>query len=257
MAEHALAGASAEAAGASGAAASDPAAPTPADVPSTAATTTAATTTAPTTDAATATAPTTDAATATAPTTTVPGLPDDVYGGDGQLTKREVRAITLAALAPRPGELLWDIGAGSGSIAIEWLRAHESCRAVAVEAREDRADRVRANAAALGVPRLYVLVGSAPGALDALADTDAPDAVFIGGGLTVPGVVERCWAALRPGGRLVANAVTAETEAELVRHRADLGGDLTRIQINRSTPVGRFTGWRPLMPVTQWIAVRP
>lgn len=191
------------------------------------------------------------------PATTVPGLPDDAYDSDGQLTKREVRAITLAALAPRPGELLWDVGAGSGSIGIEWLRSHDSCRAVAIESHEERADRVRANAAALGVPWLYVLVGSAPGALDLLTETDTPDAVFIGGGLTVPGVVERCWAALRPGGRLVANAVTAETEAELVRHRADLGGDLTRIQISRSTPVGRFTGWRTLMPVTQWVATKP
>ncbi|MGW0662403.1 precorrin-6Y C5,15-methyltransferase (decarboxylating) subunit CbiT [Streptodolium elevatio] len=191
------------------------------------------------------------------PAGTVPGLPDDAYRSDGQLTKREVRAVTLAALAPRPGELLWDVGAGSGSIGIEWLRSHDACRAVAIESHEERADRVRANAADLGVPWLYVLVGAAPGALDLLADTDTPDAVFIGGGLTVPGVVERCWAALRPGGRLVANAVTAETEAELVRHRAELGGDLTRIQISRSTPVGRFTGWRTLMPVTQWVAVKP
>lgn len=186
----------------------------------------------------------------------VPGLPDDAYAHDGQLTKREIRAVTLSALAPRPGELLWDVGAGSGSIGIEWLRCHESCHAVAIESDGERADRIRANAVALGVPRLHVVLGSAPSALDRLAETDAPDAVFIGGGLTVPGVVERCWAALRPGGRLVANAVTAETEAEVVRHRAALGGELTRIQISRSTPVGRFTGWRSLMPVTQWVAVR-
>lgn len=188
---------------------------------------------------------------------TVPGLADTAYAHDGQLTKREVRAVTLAALAPRPGELLWDVGAGSGSIGIEWLRSHPSCRAVAVETDAERAERIRANAAALGVPALVVLVGSAPSALDHLTDAPAPDAVFIGGGLTVPGVVERCWAALRPGGRLVANAVTVETEADLVRHRAALGGELTRIQISRSTSVGRFTGWRALMPVTQWVAVKP
>lgn len=186
----------------------------------------------------------------------VPGLPDAAYEHDGQLTKWETRAVTLAALAPRPGQLLWDIGAGSGSIGIEWSRAHPTCRAVAVEADAERAERIRGNARALGVPGLHVVVGSAPGVLDELAETGAPDAVFIGGGLTVHGVVERCWSALRPGGRLVANAVTAETEADVVRHRAVLGGELTRIQISRSAPVGRFTGWRALMPVTQWTVVK-
>ncbi|MGC0417572.1 precorrin-6y C5,15-methyltransferase (decarboxylating) subunit CbiE [Embleya sp. AB8] len=181
------------------------------------------------------------------------GLPDDVYAHDGQLTKREIRAVTLAALGPRPGELLWDVGAGSGSIGIEWMRAHPNCRAVGFEAREDRAERAAANAVALGVPGLRIVVGSAP---DVLVG-QAPDAVFIGGGLTVPGVVERCWAELRPGGRLVANAVVAETEAELLRHRAVYGGELTRLQVTRSAPVGRFTGWRPGMPVTQWVAVKP
>ncbi|WP_443089320.1 precorrin-6Y C5,15-methyltransferase (decarboxylating) subunit CbiT [Yinghuangia sp. ASG 101] len=187
---------------------------------------------------------------------TVPGLPDEAYEHDGQLTKRETRAVTLAALAPRPGELLWDIGAGSGSIGIEWSRSHATCGAVAVETDPERAARIGANAKALGTPGLRVVVGRAPDVLERLAETAAPDAVFVGGGLTVPGVVERCWAALRPGGRLVANAVTAETEAEIVRHRAALGGELTRIQISRSTPVGRFTGWRALMPVTQWVAVK-
>ncbi len=197
-----------------------------------------------------------DLGTAPAFTATVPGLPDAAYDHDGQLTKWETRAVTLAALAPRPGELLWDVGAGSGSIGIEWSRSHATCRAVAVEAVPERAARIRANAAALGVHGLRVVVGSAPSVLDELAGPDAPDAVFIGGGLTVPGVVERCWAALRPGGRLVANAVTAETEAEVIRHRAVLGGELTRIQISRSAPVGRFTGWRALMPVTQWSAAK-
>ncbi|MFF7246313.1 precorrin-6y C5,15-methyltransferase (decarboxylating) subunit CbiE [Embleya sp. NPDC008237] len=181
------------------------------------------------------------------------GLPDDVYAHDGQLTKREIRAVTLAALGPRPGELLWDVGAGSGSIGIEWMRTHPTCRAVGFETRADRAERAAANAIGLGVPDLRIVVGRAPDVLFG----PTPDAIFIGGGLTVPGVVERCWAALRPGGRLVANAVVAETEAELVRHRAVYGGELTRIQVTRSAPVGRFTGWRPAMPVTQWLAVKP
>ncbi|MFI1580908.1 precorrin-6y C5,15-methyltransferase (decarboxylating) subunit CbiE [Embleya sp. NPDC020630] len=181
------------------------------------------------------------------------GLPDDVYAHDGQLTKREIRAVTLAALGPCPGELLWDVGAGSGSIGIEWMRTHPSCRAIAFEARADRAERAAANATTLGVPDLRIVVARAPEALYG----EQPDAAFIGGGLTVPGVVERCWAALRPGGRLVANAVVAETEAELLRHRAAYGGELTRLQISRSAPVGRFTGWRPAMPVTQWVAVKP
>ncbi|WP_346012020.1 precorrin-6y C5,15-methyltransferase (decarboxylating) subunit CbiE [Streptomyces sp. SID3343] len=183
----------------------------------------------------------------------VPGLPDDAYAHDGQLTKREIRAVTLAALGPRPGELLWDVGAGSGSIGIEWMRVHPSCSAIGFEAREDRAERARANAATLGVPGLRVVVGHAP---DVLAGAPTPDAIFVGGGLTVDGVVERCWAALRPGGRLVANAVVAETEADLLRCRALYGGELTRLQVARSTPVGRFTGWRPAMPVTQWAVTK-
>ncbi|MFE2865740.1 precorrin-6y C5,15-methyltransferase (decarboxylating) subunit CbiE [Embleya sp. NPDC059259] len=185
-----------------------------------------------------------------------PGLADDAYAHDGQLTKREIRAVTLAVLGPRPGELLWDVGAGSGSIGIEWMRTHPSCRAVGFETREDRAERARANAVALGVPALRIVVGRAPEALRERVGR-APDAVFIGGGLTLPGVVEECWAALRPGGRLVANAVVAETEAEVLRHRAAYGGELTRLQVTRSAPVGRFTGWRPAMPVTQWVAVKP
>ena len=159
----------------------------------------------------------------------VPGLPDDAYDHDGQLTKREVRAVTLAHLAPRPGELLWDVGAGNGSIAIEWLRAHRTCRAVAVESDEARAGRIAANAEALGVPSLQVVRGRAP---EALAGLPAPDVVFIGGGITNPGVLDACWAALRPGGRLVANAVTLEAEAVLVAARDRHGGDLTRIEVS-------------------------
>ncbi|XVQ81882.1 precorrin-6y C5,15-methyltransferase (decarboxylating) subunit CbiE [Microbispora siamensis] len=179
------------------------------------------------------------------------GLPDDAYESDGQLTKQEVRAVTLAKLAPLPGELLWDVGAGSGSVAVEWLRVHPSCEAVAVERDPVRADRVRHNADALGVPRLRVVTGAAP---DALHGLPTPAAVFVGGGVTGPGVVETCWAALAPGGRLVANAVTVESEAVLAKWHARLGGDLVRLSVQRASPVGGFTGWRPLMPVTIWTA---
>jgi precorrin-6Y C5,15-methyltransferase (decarboxylating) len=182
-------------------------------------------------------------------TPVVPGLPDDAYLGDGQLTKREVRAVTLAALAPSPGALLWDVGAGSGSIGIEWMRAHPSCRAVAIESSADRAATVTANAAALGVPGLRVVHGRAPEALDGLP---RPDTIFIGGGLTRDGVLDRCLAALRPGGRLVANAVTVESEAVLAAAYAKLGGELSRITVQRGSPVGGFTGWRSFMPVTIW-----
>ncbi|MEV0676282.1 precorrin-6y C5,15-methyltransferase (decarboxylating) subunit CbiE [Actinosynnema sp. NPDC050436] len=178
----------------------------------------------------------------------VPGLPDDAYEHDGQLTKREVRAVVLALLAPRPGELLWDVGAGSGSIAVEWSRAHPACRAIAVERDPVRAGRIARNAHALGVPGVRVVLGESP----AVLDFEPPDAVFVGGGLTADGVVERCLAALRPGGRLVANAVTVESEAVLARWHAALGGSLTRLSVSRDTPVGGFTGWRPQMPVTVW-----
>jgi len=178
-----------------------------------------------------------------------PGLPDDVFGADGQLTKRHVRAITIAALAPLPGELLWDVGAGSGSIAIEWLRVERTARAVAIEARADRAERIAANALTLGVPHLEVTEGPAP---DALAGLPAPDAVFVGGGITTPGLLTACWEALKPGGRLVANTVTLEGEQTVIAARADHGGTLTRIDIAHAEPVGGFTGWRAQMTVMQW-----
>ncbi|GIG60240.1 precorrin-6Y C5,15-methyltransferase [Longispora fulva] len=187
------------------------------------------------------------------PASRVPGLPDESYDHDGQLTKREIRALTLARLAPRPGELLWDVGAGNGSIGIEWMRSHVTCRALAIESHPDRLARIAANAAALGVPGLRIVAGRAP---EALGGLDAPDAVFVGGGLTVPGVVDACWDALRPGGRLVANAVTLETEAVVAARFGTLGGDLTRIAVARAAPVGGFTGWRPAMPVTQWTVVK-
>ena len=184
----------------------------------------------------------------------VPGLPDAVYESDGQLTKREVRAVTLAVLGPQPGELLWDVGAGSGSIAIEWMRTHRECRAIAVESAPERVGRIVRNAAALGVPKLRVVEGRAPGAL---AGLPAPDAVFIGGGVTRDGVVAAVLAALPAGGRLVANAVTLESEAVLAAWYAKLGGDLTRLAVQRAAPVGGFTGWRAMMPVTIWSVTKP
>ncbi len=183
-----------------------------------------------------------------------PGLPEDWFAHDGQITKREVRALTLSWLAPRRGELLWDVGAGSGSIGIEWLLADPANRAIAVEPRADRAERIPVNAAALGVPGLELVRGAAPGALAGLLP---PDAVFIGGGLTVPGVLDACWAALAPGGRLVANAVTLESEAFLVGAQSRLGGQLSRIAVSRAEPLGGFLGWRPLMPVTLWRVEKP
>lgn len=183
-----------------------------------------------------------------------PGLPDDAYDHDGQLTKREARALTLAALGPLPGELLWDVGAGSGSIGIEWMRMHPANRAIAIEPRADRAARVIRNATALGVPGLALVQGRAP---DALAGLEPPDAVFVGGGLTTPGVLETCLARLRPGGRLVATAVTLETEQVLTAAHAEHGGRLVRLSVARAEPIGGFTGWRPQMPLTQWTLERP
>ncbi|MER7764881.1 precorrin-6y C5,15-methyltransferase (decarboxylating) subunit CbiE [Streptomyces sp. NPDC097619] len=179
----------------------------------------------------------------------VPGLPDSAYEHDGQLTKRHVRAVTLAALAPAPGELLWDVGGGSGSIAIEWMRTHPSCRAVTVERDPVRAERIARNADRLGVPGLRIVTGAAPAGL---AGLPAPDAVFIGGGLTAPGLLDACWEALPPGGRLVANTVTLESEAQLAaRHRVH-GGELVKLAVSHAVPVGGFTGWRQAMPITQW-----
>ncbi len=183
-----------------------------------------------------------------------PGLPDDAYDHDGQITKREARALTLAALGPLPGELLWDVGAGSGSIGIEWLRAHPANRAIAIEPKPDRAARATANARQLGVPHLTVVEGRAPAALEGL---EPPDAIFVGGGLTNDGVLEACLAALRPGGRLVATAVTLETEQSLTAAHAEHGGRLVRLSVARAEPIGGFTGWRPHMPLTQWTLETP
>ncbi|HWU18908.1 MAG TPA: precorrin-6y C5,15-methyltransferase (decarboxylating) subunit CbiE [Devosia sp.] len=182
-----------------------------------------------------------------------PGLDDALFEHDGQITKREVRALTLSALAPRRGELLWDIGAGSGSIAIEWLLADPWMKAVAIEADPERSARIKRNAAAFGVPDLQLVTGTAP---QALAGLEAPHAIFVGGGGSDPGVLDAAIAALRPGGRLVANAVTLEMEALLLERHSELGGSLTRIDIARPSPVGSMTAWRPAMPITQWAWVK-
>jgi precorrin-6B C5,15-methyltransferase / cobalt-precorrin-6B C5,C15-methyltransferase len=183
----------------------------------------------------------------------LPGLPDDAYETDGQITRRELRVLALAALRPEPGELLWDVGAGSGSIGIEWLRAEPLARAIAVEARPDRAERALQNAGALGVPHLQMACGHAPGVLAGLA---APDAVFIGGGVTTPFLLEACWARLRPGGRLVAHAVTVESGAVLHAWQRQHGGQLTQSAISYLDPLGSFTTWRPALPVIQWSVTR-
>jgi len=184
----------------------------------------------------------------------VPGLPEDAFEHDGQITKREVRAATLARLMPLPGHMLWDVGAGSGAVAIEWLRAERSAEAVAVERALARAARIGRNARALGVPRLRVVEGEAPAALHGLQPK--PDAVFVGGGVATPGLLESCWQALGPGGRLVANAVTLEGEARLIAFRANHGGELVRIAVARAEPVGSLDAMRPLMDVLQLAVVK-
>jgi precorrin-6Y C5,15-methyltransferase (decarboxylating) len=182
------------------------------------------------------------------------GLPDDWFEHDGQITRREIRAITLAALAPRQGERLWDIGAGSGSVSIEWMLRDGSNSAIAIERDKERAARIARNATALGVPDLAIVEASAPAALQGLP---RPDAIFVGGGATVKGLLDVAWAALAPGGRLVVNAVTIETQAELTRRFTALGGELVSINIARADPVGGFHGWRPNMPVVQWSIAKP
>jgi precorrin-6Y C5,15-methyltransferase (decarboxylating) len=183
-----------------------------------------------------------------------PGLDDACFENDGQLTKREIRAVTLSALAPRHGELLWDVGLGAGSVAIEWLLRHPSLRAIGIESRADRVDRAARNAASLGTPELTIVQGAAPLALQGLA---APDAVFVGGGMGDDGVFEAVWGALKPGGRLVVNAVSLETESRLGDLFRAHGGELVRLQVSRADRVGSMYGWRPAMPVTQWRVIKP
>ncbi|HEU0070928.1 MAG TPA: precorrin-6y C5,15-methyltransferase (decarboxylating) subunit CbiE [Alphaproteobacteria bacterium] len=173
-----------------------------------------------------------------------PGLPDDAFEHDGQLTKRETRAVTLSTLAPKPGEMLWDVGAGAGSIAIEWLRGGQQMRAIAFERDPVRAARTARNALALGAPELRIVEGAAP---QAFAGLPAPDAIFLGGGVGAPGMIDACWTALRPGGRLIANAVTEKSALALEAHRASYGGELTRLAVSRF----ESGGWRELKPITQ------
>lgn len=182
----------------------------------------------------------------------VPGLADELFEHDGTMTKREVRAVALAKLMPMRGALLWDVGTGCGSVAVEWMRAARHSRAIGIEPRADRRAKAASNALALGAPGLRLVDGEAP---EALADLEAPDAVFIGGGLS-EAVFSAAWDALRPCGRLVANAVTLESEAEMHRLRGAHGGDLVRLGVERAEPLGGFSGWRPLMPVVQWSLVK-
>jgi precorrin-6B C5,15-methyltransferase / cobalt-precorrin-6B C5,C15-methyltransferase len=183
-----------------------------------------------------------------------PGLPDALFQNDGQLTKAEIRALTLAALAPKVGELLWDIGAGAGSIGIEWCLRHPRNCGIGIEERPERAERARRNALELGATALDIRIGRAP---EALANLPAPDAVFIGGGASEVGVFDQAWAALKSGGRLVINGVTLETETLLGTLYGQYGGAMRRLAVSRLEPVGGMHGWRAAMPVTQWLVTKP
>ena len=185
----------------------------------------------------------------------MPGLPDDAFSHDGTITKWEVRASTLASLAPLPGQLLWDVGAGHGTVAIEWMRSDVkgTARAFAIEHNADRINAIRDNALALGVPDLEIVAGKAP---DVLAELDSPDAVFIGGGLSTPDMLATCWNNLKPAGRLVANSVTFEGEKILMEWAETTKGELIRFDISRGSTVGSFKSWYPARPVTQLRATK-
>ena len=182
----------------------------------------------------------------------VPGLPDELFEHDGTMTKRETRAVTIAKLMPMRGALLWDIGTGCGSVAVEWMRAARYAQAIGIEPRADRRAMAAQNALALGTPTLELVAGTAPEVLQGLA---APDAIFVGGGLT-DGVFDAAWAALKPLGRFVSNAVTLESEAILMELHKKYGGELVRLAVTRAEPVGSYRGWRPFMPVTQWSLIK-
>ena len=182
----------------------------------------------------------------------VPGLPDELFEHDGTMTKRETRAVTIAKLMPMRGALLWDIGTGCGSVAVEWMRAARYAQAIGIEPRADRRAMAAQNALALGTPTLELVAGTAPEVLQGLG---APDAIFVGGGLTY-GVFDAAWAALKPLGRFVSNAVTLESEAILMELHKKYGGELVRLAVTRAEPVGPYRGWRPFMPVTQWSLIK-
>ena len=184
----------------------------------------------------------------------VAGLPDDAFIHDGQLTKREVRAATLAALAPAPDQVLWDIGAGCGSVSIEWMRSTRGCEAIAIEHNDDRLKMIATNADQLGTPRIKIISGKAPEALDGLR---APDAVFIGGGVGITGVFETAWEKLKPGGRMVANVVTIEGEMHLYDLQEKHGGELVRMDVSVLSAVGPYRAMKPRMSVVQWKAIKP
>ncbi len=184
----------------------------------------------------------------------VAGLPDDAFIHDGQLTKREVRAATLAALAPGPDQLLWDIGAGCGSVSVEWMRSTRGCEAFAIEHNEDRLKMISTNADQLGTPRLKVIAGKAPEALDGLR---APDAVFIGGGVGNEGVFDTAWQTLKSGGRMVCNVVTIEGEMHLYDLQEKHGGELVRMDVSTLTNVGPYRAMKPRMSVVQWRLIKP
>ncbi|MDO5534817.1 MAG: precorrin-6Y C5,15-methyltransferase (decarboxylating) subunit CbiT [Propionibacteriaceae bacterium] len=183
---------------------------------------------------------------------TLPGLPDEAFEHDGLITKRHQRASAFALLRPLPGHLLWDVGTGSGAMAIEWCRAARGARAIGVERNPERAARARRNVEKLAPGAVEVVEGDAA---ELVAELAAPDAVFIGGGAT-SGVLESCWAALRPGGRIVVHGVTLETEAILAEAFREHGGQLARLSVEFAEPIGRFWGWTPLRPVTQWSCSR-
>ncbi|USG62300.1 precorrin-6y C5,15-methyltransferase (decarboxylating) subunit CbiE [Sneathiella marina] len=189
----------------------------------------------------------------TQPLSRIPGLPDTAFMHDGQLTKQEIRSATLTALAPLPGDLLWDVGAGCGSIGIEWMRCHPSNQAISIEDHQGRLNYINKNKLKLGVPGLAVVTEKAPVSLQNLPP---PDAIFIGGGLSTEGMFETCWAALNPGGRLVANAVTVEGETVLFNQHGLYGGSLTRIDVSRAEKIGKFTSWKPFRQVTQYRLVK-
>ncbi len=182
------------------------------------------------------------------------GLGDDAFASDGLLTKRVLRAAALACLAPRAGELLWDLGAGSGSVAVEWCRLAVTNRAVAVERRSDRAARIGVNAARHGVAGQVEVVEAELEAV--VGHLPPPDAVFVGGGVSEP-LLRACWDALPRGGRIVVHSVTAESDALLLQAYGRHGGELTRVAVETAEPIGRFTGFRPARTVTAWAATRP